>query len=147
MQLSFAISQHFRFTCTRQSWSKVSHALTKYTLPTNCKNKHGIDKISQVLAITAHDHSSPLSSGVICSIRLFVSCTSSSSQMKAVGGRSSPFPKTNLQQMKLKAAHFTSLNRPTFSPQSTILRACLQLDRRLQFLLDQGGKPGLVVNI
>ena len=41
-------------------------------------------------------YSSPLSSGVICSMRLFDSSTSFSSQMNVVGGRSSPFPKTNL---------------------------------------------------
>ena len=43
-----------------------------------------------------HHDSSPFSSGVIFSIRLFLSSTSSPSQMKAVGGKSSPFPKTNL---------------------------------------------------
>ena len=68
-------------------------------------NEHGgtkVDKISQLpMTIDKYlksqqSHSSPLSSGVIFSIRLFDSSTSSSSQMNAVGGRSSPFPKTNL---------------------------------------------------
>ena len=137
---SFTISQHFNST--------------DYKLQTNeHRTKYHSFRWQQIKP--SSNHSSPFSSGVIFSKSLLESCTSSSSQIKAVGGRSSPFPNTNLSKGN---SYFSSHPIKSYfsyrprkqlasSPQSTILKVCLQQDQRLQFLLDPGGTPGLQVLI